>query len=502
MKRRLVVAAAVAVLLILVGSIYLAGLPPFSRSPASSGPIGTVSLSAGVSTSSQGAGSTSNAAIGEDWTTYHGDNSRTGYRQVANFTSVTSDWNSTALDGAVYAEPLVYGGDVFVATENNSVYALSAQTGSVVWRTNLGPPVESDTLPCGNIGPVTGITGTPVIDPSTGILYVVSYSAMHHTLSALNVSTGAVVFHELATPPGFNDTTQQERTALTLANGMVYIGYGGLAGDCAQYYGWEVGLPASAPGKMVYYQVPVTREGAIWAPSGAAVDPSGNVYVTTGNGASMTTFDHSDSVIKLSPTLTEEGYFAPTNWVQLNQDDGDLGSLAPAIVGPNLLFQIGKQGVGYLLNASQLGGIGGQLFSANVCDESFGGTAFVAPDLFVPCINGLFELQVANGAFTTKLQMSGLNAGPPTVTGGVVWTVDDNSAHSVWLQREHRPSGLHLPPRERRALHEPGGGRRPVVRGRGQRSDVVRPGLGAGRAARPRRPRPARSGSSRGPSPW
>jgi len=209
---------------------------------------------------------------------------------------------------------------------------------------------------------------------------------------------------------------------------MVYIGYGGLAGDCAQYYGWEVGLPINAPGKMVYYQVPVTREGAIWAPSGASVDSSGNVYVADGNGASTTTFDHSDSVIKLSPTLTEEGYFAPTNWLQLNQDDGDLGSLAPAIVGPNLLFQIGKQGVGYLLNASQLGGIGGQLFSANVCDESFGGTAFVAPDLWVPCINGLFELQVANGAFTTKLQMSGLNAGPPTVTGGVVWTVDDNSA--------------------------------------------------------------------------
>jgi outer membrane protein assembly factor BamB len=412
MRRSLVAAAAVAVLLILLGSTYLAGLPPFNGPSGSNQP---------TSTSSQG------AALGQDWTTYHGDNARTGYQQVVNFTSVKSDWNSTTLDGAIFAEPLVYGGDVFVATENNSVYSLDVKTGSVLWRTNLGPPVEANTLPCGDIGPVTGITGTPVIDPSTGILYVVSFSAMHHMLSALKVSTGAVVFHESATPPGFNDTTQQERTALTLANGMVYIGYGGLAGDCAQYYGWEVGLPASAPGNMVYYQVPVTREGAIWAPSGAAVDPAGNVYVTTGNGASSTTFDHGNSIIKLSPSLSEEGFFAPTNWAQLSQTDTDLGSLAPAIVGPNLIFQIGKEGVGFLLNASRLGGIGGQTFSAGVCDESFGGTAFSSPIIFVPCINGLFELQVANGTFSAKLRVAGLNAGPPIVTDGVVWTVDSNS---------------------------------------------------------------------------
>jgi outer membrane protein assembly factor BamB len=426
MRRSLVAVVAVAVLLIIAGSIYIVGPPLLKGNSGSNAASSTVSVSGSVSTSSKGASSTG------DWTTYHVDNARTGYLSVSNFTAVTNGWTSPALDGNIYAEPLVYRGDVFVATENNSVYALDGKTGSPLWQRNLGPPVQANTLPCGDIGPITGITGTPVIDPSTGILYVVSYSAMHHTLSALNVSTGVVLFQELATPPGFNDTTQQERTALTLANGMVYIGYGGLAGDCAQYYGWEVGLPANAPGKMVYYQVPVTREGAIWAPSGAAVDPSGNVYVTTGNGASTTTFDHSDSVIKLSPTLTEEGYFAPTNWLQLNQNDGDLGSLAPAFVGPNLIFQIGKQGVGYLLNASQLGGIGGETFSANVCDESFGGTAYSSPIIFVPCINGLFELQVANGTFSTKLEVTGsnttgFNAGPPTVTDGVVWTVDSNT---------------------------------------------------------------------------
>ena len=409
MRRTVVAAVAVVVLLAIAGSIYI--VAPEMQKGAS-----------GSTTASTGAGGA------QDWTTYHADNARTGYAPVSNFTSVTTGWTSPSLDGDIYAEPLVFRGDVFVATENNSVYALDGKTGSVVWQRNLGPPVQAKPLPCGDIGPVTGITGTPVIDPSSGTIYVVAFSDTHHTLWALSVSDGAVVFHEPATPPGFNDTTQQERTALTLANGMVYIGYGGLAGDCDQYYGWEVGLPTNAPGKMVYYQVPVTREGAIWAPSGAAVDPAGNVYVTSGNGESTTTFDHSDSVIKLSPTLAEEGYFAPANWLQLNENDGDLGSLAPAIVGPNLLFQIGKQGVGYLLNASDLGGIGGEMFSASVCDESFGGTAFVNASIFVPCINGLFKLHVGNGNFSTVVVDTKFNAGPPIITGGVVWTVDTNTA--------------------------------------------------------------------------
>lgn len=388
-------------------------------------------LSTQTSSTSLPITSTSQPVGTADWTTYHADNNRTGYLPVANFTSVTPGWTSPNLDGLVFAEPLVYGGEVFVATENDSVYALNAQTGSVVWRQDLGPPVLGSLLPCGNIEPVTGITGTPVIDPATGTLYVVAFTGMRHILFALTVATGAVAWQRGATPPGFNDTTQQQRTALTLANGMVYIGYGGLAGDCAQYWGWEVGLPANGTGNMVYYQVPTSREGAIWAPGGASVDSSGNVYVSTGNGAATSPsspFDFGNSVVKLSPTLHEESYFAPNNWAQLSATDSDIGSLAPVFVGPGTIFQIGKSGVGYLLNASDLGGMGGQSFQANVCDESFGGTAFANSTIFVPCINGLFELQVVNSSyFSTRLVIQGFNAGPPVVTGGVVWTVDDNS---------------------------------------------------------------------------
>jgi outer membrane protein assembly factor BamB len=423
--RKTTAAVAVVILLALAGALYFVG-PPLAKSTTTLSPN-----PGGSSTSNTGSESLASAAREANWTTYHANNARTGYLPVANFTSVAPGWTSPTLDGLVFAEPLVFGNEVFVATENNSVYALDAQTGSVVWHTNLGPgsPTDNHQLPCGDIVPVTGITGTPVIDTSTGTLYAVSDSGYHHELSAMKVSDGSVVFHESAVPPGFNETTQQQRTALTLANGFVYIGYGGLAGDCGQYYGWEVGLPANGSKAMVYYQVPVAREGAIWAPSGASVDSSGNVYVSTGNGASTTTFDHGDSVIKLSPTLQEEGYFAPANWAQLAATDADIGSLAPVFVGPNTLFQIGKEGVGYLLNSNDLGGIGGESFQANVCDESFGGTAFVNSTIFVPCINGLFELKVANSSFfSTKLVVSGFNAGPPIVTGGVVWSVDDNSA--------------------------------------------------------------------------
>jgi hypothetical protein len=178
---------------------------------------------------------------------------------------------------------------------------------------------------------------------------------------------------------------------------------------------------------MDVYQVPTTREGAVWAPSGAVVDGSGTLYVATGNGASDTAFDHGDSVIALSPSLSETGYFAPTNWAKLNDDDADLGSVGPAIVGPDTVFQIGKEGVGYLLNATDLGGIGKQLFSANVCDESFGGTAYSQPLLFVPCTNGLFELRVSSDSFSTVWHSQGFDAGPPIVTGGVVWTVDTST---------------------------------------------------------------------------
>ncbi len=140
MRRSVATAVVVAVLLIIAGSIYIVGPPLLKGTSGSNGPTETVSVSAGLSTSVQNATS---GATAQDWTTYHADNARTGYLPVSNFTTVTAGWTSAALDGDIYAEPLVFRGDVFVATENNSVYALDGSTGSVIWQRNLGPPVAS-----------------------------------------------------------------------------------------------------------------------------------------------------------------------------------------------------------------------------------------------------------------------------------------------------------------------------------------------------------------------
>src|SRR6266568_5109749 len=127
-----------------------------------------------------------------DWTTYHRNNARTGLVENApDPHQLTRAWN-VQLDGAVYAEPLVVGGRVIVATEGDSLYALNRNTGQVQWRTNVGSPVPLSTLPCGNIDPL-GITGTPVYDPATGLVFAVAeIQGPAHILVGVDVATGQV----------------------------------------------------------------------------------------------------------------------------------------------------------------------------------------------------------------------------------------------------------------------------------------------------------------------
>lgn len=300
----------------------------------------------------------------------------------------------------------------------------------MIWHTNLGEPVPGSSLPCGNIDP-SGITGTPAIDGATNILYVVAYlNRIGHELFAVNVGNGQVIFHRNVDPPDVSRSVEQQRGALALSGGMVYIPYGGLAGDCGEYHGFVIGFPENDSfSTLLSYQVPTGREGRIWASSGVAVDSTGNVYVTTGNSQSTTSFDFGNSVIRLSPSLRELDYFAPTNWATLNSGDTDLGSVGPTILNDDIIFQIGKQGVGFLLRAKNLGGIGGQAFSAQVCaGEAYGGTAFDAPYLYVACSSGLVALKVNlashSESFTKLWTGPRFDAGPPIVAGNAVWAVD------------------------------------------------------------------------------
>lgn len=304
---------------------------------------------------------TSTSESGQYWLMYHNNLSRNGLD--SNESSALSigpsfGWKSPTLDGAIYAEPLVDGSMVIAVTENNSVYALNASHGQIIWRQNLGEPVPGSSLPCGDIN-LSGITGTPAIDGPTNTLYVVAY-VIHqgHELYALNLSEGGVIFHRNVDPHGVSPSVEQERGALSISQGIIYIPYGGLDGDCGQYHGFVIGVPENNSSASISYEVPTGREGGIWATAGMAIDSSGNVYVATGNSQATSKFDFGDGVIKFSPALKEVDYFAPVNWATLNSGDMDLGSVAPLLLGNQTIFQIGKEGVGYLLNASNLGKVG------------------------------------------------------------------------------------------------------------------------------------------------
>ncbi len=370
----------------------------------------------------------------DDWPVYHLDPQRTG--NAAGFPAptgaATKAW-SAQLDGAVYAEPLVVHGQVIAATEGDSVYALDPQTGATLWHQNLGTPVRRAALPCGDIDPL-GITGTPAYDPKTNSIFAVAEVAgPKHVLFALDPSSGAVLWSRNVDVAGEDPTTHQQRPALAVANGYVYIGFGGLAGDCGQYTGKVVGVPVTGQGDTILYRVPVAREGAIWATGGPVVDASGNLYVSVGNGSSTTKFDGSDSVLELSPSLQLLSSFAPATWAADNAGDADLGSLSPTLMPGGLVFIAGKSGSGYVLRAGSLGGIGGQLSTARLC-APFGGSATTGDTVFVPCTSGLMAVRVGTDAsIKVAWQSSSGATGSPVVGGGAVWSLDIGSGRLIAL---------------------------------------------------------------------
>lgn len=375
------------------------------------------------------------------WTTYHGDLTRSGNdASGAKFDPIHPAWTSATLDGQVYAQPLVWHNLVIVATEGDSLYGLSAATGKVVWTTHVGTPVPLSALPCGDVDPL-GILSTPTIDVSTGRLFAVAETLSHgkisHHLVALDASTGKLIFAESADPSSMTDPrAQQQRGALAVSGGRVYIVYGGLASDCSSYYGLVVAAPTTGPGKLLSYRVSTPNRGAIWDPPGPSIDAVGDVYVATGNGSSTTTFDQGNSVLELSPSLGLLDFFAPSNWAQDNSDDSDLGSTGPVLLPGGLLFQVGKETTGYVVHQGNLGGIGGASASGNVC-FAIGGTAYRAAgdrasDIYVSCRGGVEDVQVSSASrFHVAWTGPAGATGPPIIAGGLVWSVGGSTLYGL-----------------------------------------------------------------------
>ncbi|HUY06412.1 MAG TPA: PQQ-binding-like beta-propeller repeat protein [Acidimicrobiales bacterium] len=365
------------------------------------------------------------------WTTYGGTNTRNAIQSTdAPTAPLHVAWRSNAQRGEIYGEPLIADNRVFVATEYDTVEALSASTGRLIWSRSIGKAVPSGDLPCGDIGPTVGITSTMVIDPSNSRLFVSGEtlvgSRVHHVLLAMSPSTGATLFRRDLDRAHWSADAELQRGALGLDNGNVLVGFGGNYGDCGSYHGYLMAVPESGTGSTLVYQVPTANQGAIWGPAGMSVERDGDIFVATGNGASHSRFDMSNAVIELSSTLKMKSWFAPINWESDNATDHDLGSTAPILLPHNRVFEVGKQGVAYLLNARRLGGIGHEIASQKVCN-SRGASAYHSGYLYLACPDsGMIALRLRSGHLTLAWHSSAAN-GSPTLGGGLVWNVSGNN---------------------------------------------------------------------------
>jgi len=374
------------------------------------------------------------------WTTYGGSTARLSADTTeAVLTSPPAQaWTSPTLDGAVYGEPLIFDGQVLVATENDTVYALSAANGTIEWSDHLGTPVPSGDLPCGDISPTVGITSTMVVDTSNDTLYASAAtwngSAAAHSLFAISLASHALSWSRDLDQPGWTAADQLQRAGLALDDGDVLVSFGGNYGDCGSYHGWVIGVPETGSGTLLHYQVPTANQGAIWAPPGPTVDTAGDVFVATGNGSAGPgqPFDHGDAVIELSPALAELQYWAPSDWATLNEEDLDLGSTSPVLLGNGELFEVGKGGTGYLLDSASLGGVGGPAPSIALCN-SRGATAYDAAlsTLYVVCTSAgtIDEVELGAGnslsrGWTWTPPAGG--ASSPTLARGELWVVDQS----------------------------------------------------------------------------
>ena len=330
-----------------------------------------------------------------DVLTQHDNNARTGVnlkeRVLTPFNVNRTHFGmlfKRAVDDQLYTQPLVVTGVsvsggtrdlVYVTTVNNSVYAFDANDSEAslpVWHVNFGTPanVHSTDFGCLDINGQLGIIGTPVIDKERGVLYVVALtqagaldgprSGFTQRLHALDLATGA----DLPESPvvieaeGFNALMQNQRPALMLANGMVYVGYASHC-DKEPYHGFLMAYDAKTLHEVsVLNTSPTGLEASIWqSGQGPAVDEDGNIYVVTGNGSWDGVRNFSETFMKLSPKLELLDWFTPTNHFDLDKHDDDLDSSGATLIpGTHLVLGGGKEGVLYTLDTRNLGHLGDQ----------------------------------------------------------------------------------------------------------------------------------------------
>ena len=327
-------------------------------------------------------------------TQFHNHESRDGLYVDAAFTpgaaaNLARDLNfDGTIAGNVYAQPLyIEGGPddrskIIAVTESNNVYALDAVDGTIIWQLNVGPPVSADDLICTKFDPM-GITGTPVVDLASRALFFDAMITLDggetkkHLLFSLNVDTGdinpgwPVDVEATASYNGIDFTAeiQQQRPALGIVGGILYVGYGSMM-DCSLYHGWLIGVPIDNPASVTAWASgtgPGIWGGAIWGVGGIASDGK-NPFATTGNTFNTQgNWSGGEAVIRFQPGPVFSGssadYWVPENWLSLDNVDAELGSCGPLLVDvpgatpSHLVIAMGKDRNMYLVNRDNLGGI-------------------------------------------------------------------------------------------------------------------------------------------------
>lgn len=362
-----------------------------------------------------------------DWPAYHGSVSRAGVSTtMPAATGPLRRVQALRLDGAVYASPLVVHGLTIVATENDTVYAFD-QSYRQVWKRSLGSPSPQGERQCGDIDPL-GITGTPIYDAATDRVYVAAElgGPPRHVLYALVRATGTVAWSRSVDLPGVAARDMQQRGALSITQGRVWVSFGAQAGDCGDYKGRVVGVPLDGSSGVVFYSPPTRRGGGIWNPNGPTVDAAGNLLVVSANGAAFPgdAYDHTNTVLKLNGSAQLVDSFAPTDWAANNQGDVGLGSQGVALVGTEWAVLGGKSGPVYVLRQDHLGGIGGQVDVQDIC-RSFGGAAVDGDVVYLPCTDGVRAVQVdGTGHLHVLWHAAESITGSPVIGGGRVWALD------------------------------------------------------------------------------
>lgn len=351
--------------------------------------------------------------VGTAVTTYHNDNARAGVSATektltpANVNLVSfGKVASVAVEGDIYAQPLYVSNllmsdgkvhnVVFVATAHDQVYAIDANTRTILWHRDfldsqgLVTPVPAIDLDCDDLTPEIGIIGTPVIDTSLRTIYFVvrtketqnGGASYYQRLHSLSLSTGRDTLppQVISTPPDrqgtfgtarFSPKANNQRSALLLANGQIYIAWAshcdGVGGG---YAGWLISFSeATLTETGGWAPTPTAMQGGIWMSGGGpSSDASGDIYLNVGNGWTdvMTGgTNYGDSVVRLHPSdsgISVADYFVPFDYERLNSSDADLGASSPLLLPaqpgathPNLMVVTGKDGTLYLLDRDNLG---------------------------------------------------------------------------------------------------------------------------------------------------